>query len=65
MNHLKTITHVCIKSSDLDRTLIKRGVDQGRQSWITDPSGVAFEFHQYTGKSAQLDPSNRDVEVAW
>ena len=142
MNHLKTIAHVCIKSSNLDRTLdfycgglglerkfnftrkgrvigfylqlaergfievfetaevvrtvadsglqhycletddmeavrrrfvdrgfepgeIKMGVDGSLQFWITDPSGVAFEFHQYTDRSAQLDPSNRDVEVDW
>ncbi len=142
MNHLKTIAHVCIKSSDLDRTLdfycgglglerlfnftrkgrvigfylqlsernfvevfetkevvrtvgdsslghycletddmeavrqrfvdrgfapgeIKMGVDQSRQFWITDPSGVPFEFHQYTDRSAQFDPSKRDVEVDW
>ena len=142
MNHLKTIAHVCVKSSDLDRTLdfycgglglerkfnftrkgrvtgfylqlaersfievfetaevvrtvadaslqhycletdemeavrqrlvdrgfepgeIRMGADQSLQFWITDPSGVPFEFHQYTDKSAQFDPSNRDVEVDW
>ncbi len=142
MNHLKTIAHTCIKSSDLDRTLdfycgglglerqfnftrkgrvigfylkvsertfievfetkeivrteansslghycletddmeavrqrlvdrgfapgeIKMGVDQSRQFWITDPSGVPIEFHEYTEHSAQLDPSRGDVEVDW
>ncbi len=44
---------------------IRLGADGSRQFWITDPSGVPLEFHQYTDKSAQFDLAGRDVEVNW
>ncbi len=44
---------------------VRKGADESLQFWVTDPSGVRFEFHQYTDRSAQFDASHRDVEVTW
>ena len=60
------INHLCLETDDLDATLArlgehgiaftdkKLGADRSWQSWITDPSGVRIELHQYTDQSAQF-----------
>ena len=64
------ISHLCFEVDDIDavrRQLLaagytvtdkKLGADQSWQSWVTDPSGVQIEFHQYTAKSCQLTGAN-------
>jgi catechol 2,3-dioxygenase-like lactoylglutathione lyase family enzyme len=42
---------------------IKMGADHSLQFWITEPNGLAIEFHQYTDKSTQF--TGADVEVDW
>ena len=42
---------------------IKMGADQTPQFWMTDPSGMALEFQEYTDKSAQR--TGEPVEVNW
>ena len=32
----------------------KLGADESWQTWVTDPSGVRIEFHEYTEKSTQI-----------
>ena len=36
----------------------KLGADHAYQAWVTDPSGVRIEFHEYTDKSTQLTGEN-------
>ena len=69
--------HFCLETDDMTAVWerlaergfapgeVKTGADQSLQFWVTDPSGVRFEFHQYTGRSAQFDGSHRAVEVNW
>jgi glyoxylase I family protein len=60
------IKHVAIQVENLDE-LIERirsngyevsdkalGADNSWQAWVTDPSGVRIEFHEYTPKSLQI-----------
>lgn len=61
-----SIRHLCIEVSDMDETAArlkangyettakKVGLDQNWQAWVTDPSGVQIEFHQYTPGSSQF-----------
>ena len=44
---------------------IRTGADETLQFWVTDPSGVRFEFHQYTEHSAQFAAPGGSVEVNW
>ena len=65
--------HFCLESSDLESlrkpllakgyapTEVKLGADHSYQFWVNDPSGVALEFHQYTGQSSQY--TGQDVEL--
>ena len=60
------ILHFCLEVDDIDQvarrlnehgyatTPKKLGADQSWQTWVTDPSGVKIEFHQYTDRSSQL-----------
>ena len=32
----------------------KLGADHSWQAWVTDPSGVSIEFHEYTPESCQV-----------
>jgi glyoxylase I family protein len=60
------IQHLCFQVDDVNATSEhlkalgyavtprKLGADQSWQAWITDPSGVRIEMHQYTEKSSQL-----------
>ena len=64
------IRHFCLLTDDIDRlrqallraghevTEKKKGCDQSWQAWVTDPSGVRIEFHQYTAQSSQLTGSD-------
>jgi glyoxylase I family protein len=59
------IRHLCIETDDLDGLISylhacgieisdkKMGADHSWQAWVTDPSGVRIEFHEYTDKSCQ------------
>jgi glyoxylase I family protein len=69
------IRHLCIQVSDLADTVErvrrhgvavtepKKGCDGSWQAWITDPSGVRIEFHEYTPLSSQL--TGADCVVDW
>lgn len=60
------IMHFCIEVDDMEETGRRlaqhgyqttpktMGADQSWQMWVTDPSGVRIEFHQYTEHSSQL-----------
>lgn len=65
-NAYHPISHLCLEVDDIDlvrahlqasgydvteKTL---GADHSWQAWVTDPSGVRIEFHQYTPESCQL-----------
>ena len=69
VDHDSSLGHYCLETDDMEAVRqrfvdkgfapgeIKMGADNSLQFWITDPSGVPFEFHQYTDRSAQFDPS--------
>lgn len=69
------VKHFCLEVDDLDGWIAKlreagvtitdkkRGCDQSWQAWTEDPSGVRFEFHQYTDASSQF--TGVDREAAW
>jgi glyoxylase I family protein len=69
------IKHLCLEVDDIDAviervtsqgwevTQKKRGCDQTWQAWITDPSGVRIELHQYTEQSSQF--TGTDCLVDW
>jgi catechol 2,3-dioxygenase-like lactoylglutathione lyase family enzyme len=60
------IVHVAIQVDDLDGLIErirqhgyevtdkKQGNDSSWQAWVTDPSGVKIEFHEYTPDSSQI-----------
>lgn len=60
------IQHMCLEVSDVDEmrdrligrgyevTEKRRGNDRSWQAWVTDPSGVRIEFHEYTPESSQV-----------
>lgn len=60
------IQHVAIEVSDLDAVISRirdhgyevgdktLGADHSWQAWVTDPSGIRIEFHEYTEESRQL-----------
>ena len=60
------VKHFCLEvdsiddiSSHLTRTGYevtekKLGADESWQAWVTDPSGVRIEFHEYTERSTQI-----------
>lgn len=64
------VSHFCLETDDIDQVAMrlaengyettpkKLGADQSWQIWVTDPSGVRIEFHQYTAKSSQLTHEN-------
>ena len=43
-----------LKAAGIDTTEKKLGADRSWQAWVTDPSGVRIEFHQYTPESSQV-----------
>lgn len=70
VNENCAIRHLCLEVDDLDQ-LAQRlaghgyettkkclGADHSWQMWVTDPSGVKIEFHQYTPESSQLTGGN-------
>ena len=69
--------HFCLETDDMAAArgrLVERGFAPGEirtgadgtlQFWVTDPSGVRFEFHQYTERSAQFTAQGGTVEVNW
>lgn len=68
------IRHICFEVSDIDSiiehlqaqkyevTEKRLGADQSWQAWVTDPSGVRIELHEYTDKSSQITRENCKVE---
>lgn len=60
------IQHICLEVEDLDPVAVRLtgngykvtekilGADHSWQMWVSDPSGVRIEFHQYTAQSCQL-----------
>ncbi|MEX0330216.1 MAG: VOC family protein [Puniceicoccaceae bacterium] len=52
-----------LKDHGIDVTEKKLGADQSWQAWLTDPSGVRIELHQYTAESSQYN--RRTVKVDW
>ena len=69
--------HFCLETDDMaavrERLVehgfapeeIRTGADGTLQFWVADPSGVRFEFHQYTERSAQFGAAGGAVEVNW
>jgi lactoylglutathione lyase/glyoxylase I family protein len=69
------LKHFCLEVGDIDTVINtvrskgwaisdkKFGLDNAWQAWITDPSGVAIELHQYTPESSQF--TGRDCLVDW
>ncbi len=69
------IRHLCLEVDDLAALIVrvkehdweisekKMGADHSWQAWITDPSGVKIEFHQYTPESLQI--LGTTCEVNW
>ncbi len=69
------LKHICLEVEDIDAAIRriseagveitpkKMGADRSWQAWITDPSGVRIELHQYTPESSQL--TGRDCIVNW
>jgi lactoylglutathione lyase/glyoxylase I family protein len=65
-NERPIIKHFCLQVDDIDEAIRsisaaevavtekQLGSDQSWQAWITDPSGVRIELHQYTDESTQL-----------
>jgi len=64
------IRHICFEVDDIEATLKrlrdggyevtekKLGADHSWQAWVTDPSGVRIEFHEYTDESSQVTGRN-------
>ncbi|MDA3800416.1 MAG: VOC family protein [Kiritimatiellae bacterium] len=64
------IRHICLEIDDIDAfiedvrskdwevTDKEMGADQSWQCWITDPSGIRIEMHQYTTESSQKTGNN-------
>ncbi len=69
------IRHICLEVDDIDSVIEdvrskgweigdkSMGADSSWQCWITDPSGIRIEFHQYTDMSSQI--TGKDCIVAW
>lgn len=69
------LAHFCLETNDIEAlrekvaeaaygpTDIKEGCDNSLQFWVADPSGIRFEFHQYTANSLQF--AGGSVEVDW
>lgn len=69
------LAHYCLETPDIhglrtrlvglgfNPTEVKEGCDKSLQFWVSDPSGVHFEFHQYGPESRQL--VGGDVEINW
>ena len=69
------LKHFCFETENLDEVISaldkndiphkgkKIGSDQSWQVWTTDPSGIDFEFHQYTPNSKQY--TGGECEVNW
>ncbi|MFA7231540.1 MAG: VOC family protein [Victivallaceae bacterium] len=70
VNENCVIRHICLETDDLDQlarhlkklgyevTDKRLGADRSWQIWVTDPSGVKIEFHQYTPESSQVTGKN-------
>ncbi len=60
------VRHFCLEVNSIDDvrshligkgyevTEKKLGADESWQTWVTDPSGVRIEYHEYTEKSTQI-----------
>lgn len=69
------INHMALEVEDMDTVLAhlqaqgipftekKLGADQSWQAWLTDPSGVRIELHQYTPASSQV--TGATCHVTW
>jgi catechol 2,3-dioxygenase-like lactoylglutathione lyase family enzyme len=63
---LPPIRHLCLQVTGMDDVIAqvrahgyevtdkKLGADQSWQCWLTDPSGVRIELHEYTAGSSQV-----------
>jgi len=72
---VQRIRHICLLVDDLaalreqviarggEITEKKLGCDGSWQAWMTDPSGVRLEFHEYTRDSAQK--TGKDCNITW
>lgn len=69
------IKHFCLETDDIDGVISaleangiahrgkKKGSDSSWQVWTSDPSGIDFEFHQYTPESSQF--TGKECVVTW
>jgi glyoxylase I family protein len=69
------IKHMCLEVESIDEAIRrisaagveisakKMGTDRSWQAWITDPSGIRIELHEYTAESSQF--TGRDCIVTW
>ena len=69
------ITHYCLETDDIDAFIAEagsknipctpkvRGGCHTWQTWLRDPDGNAFEVHQYTDRSMQLQGG--ECEITW
>ena len=67
---MSPVRHFCLEVDDIDEiiqrladkgyetTAKELGADHSWQVWATDPSGIRFEFHQYTEESCQVTHEN-------
>jgi len=64
------IKHICLEVESIDEVIRrisaagveisakKMGSDHSWQAWITDPSGIRIELHEYTPESSQITGQN-------
>jgi catechol 2,3-dioxygenase-like lactoylglutathione lyase family enzyme len=69
------LMHLCLEVDDLHATIDKikqagvevtdrkMGCDNSWQAWVSDPSGVNIELHEYTPQSSQV--TGKDCAVDW
>jgi glyoxylase I family protein len=69
------IKHMCLEVESIDEAIRrisaagveisakKLGTDRSWQAWITDPSGIRIELHEYTPESSQF--TGKDCIVTW
>ncbi|MDM8530957.1 VOC family protein [Anaerolineales bacterium HSG25] len=69
------LKHFCLEVNDMDEVITtirakggeitdkKFGIDNAWQAWLTDPSGVEIELHQYTSESSHF--TGQDCVVDW
>lgn len=69
------LKHMCLEVESIDEAIRrisaagveispkKLGSDRSWQAWITDPSGIRIELHEYTPESSQF--TGRDCIMTW